>query len=248
MNRTDGGTRRVSRQGAADRIADLLAELRRIRDPKLEPRNDLKRLPQLKRWQAERLETTFADLSERPNYRAAARFFLDDLYGDHDVSWRDRDVQRMLPTLRAWLPESVLWTVGDALELDQLSHCLDLDMAKQLEQILSPRAKITEASYAEAYRRAGDEHRRARQINLMMEVGRELDEIVRKSMVFMMLRVARGPAKAAGLGQLQAFLERGFSAFRAMGSARDFLKAIETRERESMRRLFAGEADPFEVE
>lgn len=237
----------MGRNEVAERIAGQLAELRRLRDPQQEPRNRSKRLPELKRWQADRLERTFADLSARPNYAAASRFFLDDLYGEHDVSWRDRDVQRMLPTLRAWLPESVMLTVADALELDQLTHCLDLELAGQLEALLPRNRRLDEAAYAEAYRRAGDRERRSRQIDLLIEVGQELEKIVKKPLVFTMLRVARGPAKAAGLGKLQAFLERGFSAFRTMGSADDFLAAIERREREAMRRLFAHEADPFAV-
>ena len=41
----------------------------------------------------------------------------------------------------------------------------------------------------------------------------------------------RGPAHLAGLGDLHAFLEHGFDAFRRMGDASIFLDYIETRER-----------------
>ena len=41
----------------------------------------------------------------------------------------------------------------------------------------------------------------------------------------------RGPAHLAGLGELHAFLERGFEAFRSMRDASEFLEAIVDRER-----------------
>jgi ABC-type protease/lipase transport system fused ATPase/permease subunit len=48
----------------------------------------------------------------------------------------------------------------------------------------------------------------------------------------------RGPAKAAGLAELQRFLESGFDTFKAMGGAREFLSNIGTRERGLARALF----------
>src|SRR5687767_9478709 len=184
----------MTRQESAARIADLLATLRRLRDPALDPRNALPVLAALKRWQSERLAHSFSDLSRRPDYQAAARFFLDDLYGEHDVSWRDRDIQRMLPTLRAWLPESVLQTVAKALELDLLSHELDLAMGEALAQDAGHADPIDDAAYARAYRKVGRRRDRERQIELLLSVGGELDRIVRKPLVFTMLRFARGPA------------------------------------------------------
>lgn len=237
----------MTRQESAARIAQLLLALRRARDPAEEPRNALGILPALKSWQSRRLAKGFDDLARRPNYAAASRFFLDDLYGEHDVSWRDRDIQRMLPTLRAWLPESVLQTVAKALELDLLSHRLDLAMAEALQRDADCADHIDDAAYARAYRKVGRRRDRERQIGLLLDVGGELDRIVRKPLVFAMLRFARAPAQAAGLGKLQGFLERGFSAFRAMGSAGDFLEAIRARETEVMRRMFSGHPAPFDV-
>ncbi|HEX5130330.1 MAG TPA: hypothetical protein VFV90_11320, partial [Usitatibacter sp.] len=59
------------------------------------------------------------------------------------------------------------------------------------------------------------------------------------------LKLMRTPAKLAGLQDLQDFLERGFTAFRAMGGAGDFLASIQARETEILNRLFSGAAKPF---
>jgi len=236
-----------ARGDAAQRVVDLLRELRAARDPEADPRNALPRFAALRGWQAQRLGECFADLRTDPRHAAATEFFLTDLYGEHDVSWRARDLERMLPTLRRWLPVAMLETVAEALALDLLSQQLDLALAEAHERLTGPRARIDERNYAEAYRASSSRADRERQIELIISVGEALDAIVKKPLVFTILRLARGPAAAAGLGKLQSFLERGFGAFRTMGGAEHFLATIGGRETEVMQRLFAGHPQPFDV-
>ena len=61
-----------------------------------------------------------------------------------------------------------------------------------------------------------------------------------------LLRAARLPAQLAGLSELQKFLERGFTAFAALGGADRFLNDIAARETQLAQRLFAGEPKPFD--
>ena len=51
--------------------------------------------------------------------------------------------------------------------------------------------------------------------------------------------------RAAGLSELQSFLERGCAAFAGLGEVADFLGDIRRSETRAMQRLFAGEPDPF---
>lgn len=53
----------------------------------------------LRAWQSDRLAATYRDLLDSERYRAAARFFLTDLYGPKDFSERDHEVERILPTM-----------------------------------------------------------------------------------------------------------------------------------------------------
>ncbi len=53
--------------------------------------------------------------------------------------------------------------------------------------------------------------------------------------------MTRIPAKLAGLGEIQDFLQRGHSAFTRMGNAREFLDLIVGRERQLVDALFAGD-------
>jgi hypothetical protein len=57
-----------------------------------------------------------------------------------------------------------------------------------------------------------------------------------------MLHMMRIPAEATGYGHLHHFLQSGFDAFKAMGSAGAFLDAVRARETRLMQRLFAGDA------
>lgn len=227
------------------RLLRLLAWNNRARDPAQEPANALPVLPLLQSWQAKRLRASFSDFLADSRRRQAAEFFLSDLYGDFDVSRRDRDIERVLPLMRRVLPERLLEAAADAIELSVLSHRLDLRMAQALDQV--GERQITDQSYADAYRRAGLRRLRQHQIGLVVGLGHTLERAVSKPMIGHLLRLARGPAKAAGLGELQSFLERGFAAFRALGSARDFVEDIAHREQSVSDRLFAGHPAPFEV-
>lgn len=237
---TDAATRALDR-----RLSRVLEANRRGRDRVREPRNALAWLPVLQRWQAARLERSFMDFLAKPRTEPAARFFLDDLYGDYDVTRRDQDVERVLPLMRKLLPAHLIETAADAIELAWLSHAFDLRMAEQLER-LSPRSrKLDEALYAKAYRAVGKPRLRDHQIALILRVGRTLDEAVHKPWIPRLLRASRLPAKLAGLGTLQTFLERGFAAFKQLRGADEFLEAIARRERLASQRMLAGQGDPF---
>lgn len=208
-----------------------------------DPRNRSPALSTLRAWQAARLERSFADVLADPTMAPAGRFFLSDLYGDRDYSARDRDIDRIMPVMVHLLPESLLVAARDAIELHALSHAFDLRMADAMRRRRFQR--LDAERYGQAYRDAGFPRLRRRQIRLVVAVGRSLDAAVRRHGVYRILRASRLPAKAAGLSELQAFLERGFGAFAALGGADRFLERIERGEGEVSRRLFAGHPDPF---
>ena len=198
------------------------------------------RLVEMKAWQAARLARTYADLAATPRYAKATEFFLCDLYGAKDFSGRDEAMLRIYPVMVRTLPRGAVETASLAIEVDALSEELDRRVAAAL-----PAGPITGAAYSQAYRQAGTRAERARQIELIDEVGRRLDALVVKPMVYTTLKLMRRPARLAGLQDLQTFLERGFEAFRRMGGAEEFLATISGRETEILNRLFSGHPSPF---
>lgn len=227
------------------RLRQRLACQQALHDPLREPRNNCWRLPELRRWQMRRLAASFAPLLEDPHTRGAAEFFLSDLYGDRDFSGRDRDLARVLPLMLRLLPEPLIATVADAIALAALSHALDLRMAAALVDLLPANAPIDIDGYARAYRRVGLPRLRRAQIALIGRLGHGLDAAVRKPALGRLLTLSRLPARAAGLGELQSFLERGFAAFATLDRPAAFVDAVAERELDVSRKLFAGTAAPF---
>lgn len=230
----------MSRHETGEKLRDTLNALAKARSAEHDERNESPVVLALKQWQAARLGRSFTSLLADARYEPAATFFLSDLYGAGDVRWRDRDVARVLPTMLRWLPEKALVALNGALELDLISHQQDLDLSEHLD---GPRIEVEH--YAHAYRASCDEALRHRQIDLIVDVGRELERLVKIPLILGVLKLARGPARGAGFGQLQSFLERGFAAFRHMGPADQFLYTIEQGERQVMQRLLSAHPDPF---
>jgi hypothetical protein len=199
------------------------------RDPALH-----ERMRNLAAFQARRLADTYRDLQGTPRHGPAVEFFLTDLYGPQDLTERDAQILRALDKLKRFLPPGALQALARAFEL----HVLSIELDAATAAALPGPDRIDAATYAGAYRAAGRRADRERQIALIGDIGSLLDGLAHRPEVGLAVRLARAPAHAAGYGQLQDFLERGFHAFRKMNGAAEFLAAIGQRERALMERLF----------
>ena len=225
-------------------FARQVAQLRR--DPGASPAA----VAAIKQFQRERLARDHEDLLQSDRYRLAARFFLDELYGIKDFSSRDEELARMIPTMGRLLPASALGAIADAVELDAISEDLDAAMAAAHDRPSpagGPPPALTAQRYFDLYRAVGKREVRSRQIDLVEDIGRQLDRLVATPFLYRILKGMETPARIAGLGQMQAFLMRGFEAFRAMGGAGDFVRTVASRERDLMASAFAGGQPPDPV-
>ncbi len=200
------------------------------------------RLRELRAWQAARLERTYRDFLRDPPSADAVRFFLTDLYGPEEHPRRDNDLVRAWGRLKRTLPEAALGILARALELQLLTADLDRALLERLEP-----GPLSWATYAAAYRALGRGEARARQIELVLGIGAELNRLVRHEWLALALRLARLPAFLAGFGALQDFLERGFNAFRKLGDAAPLLQAIRARETALSSALLAGANPPEDI-
>jgi hypothetical protein len=200
------------------------------------------RVLEVKRWQQARLARCYADLAADPRHAGAVAFFLDEIYGTKDSAIRDRDLIRMYPTMKRLLPKFAFDTVDRALELDVLAEEFDQAIARALGD-----APLNEASYLVAFRAVGRREERLHQVDLMKAVGEGLDLVVKKPMIYSALKMLRGPATLAGLGEMQQFLEAGFTAFRKMKGATYFLSTIAERETILIERILDGHPAPLAI-
>lgn len=192
----------------------------------------------LKAYQQQRFARSYADLLGSPRYAAAARFFLDELYGPRDFSQRDAQFARVVPALVRLFPQDIVNTVEVLARLHAVSETLDSTMATHLLD-----TPVDAKSYVRAWQRTGEPAQRDQQIDCTLRVGRDLDRLTRKPLLRSSLHLMRGPARAAGLPALQQFLEVGFDTFKAMGGAAEFLGTVEARERGLVRALFEASPD-----
>ena len=211
---------------------DQVATLRAARDADA----DLaRRVVAVKQYQHARFARDYANLLAQERYRAATQFFLEDLYSPADFADRDTQFGRVVPTMARVFPSEVMHTVAQLAELHALTESLDQEMAQQL----SIHGAVDDESYRAAWRAVGRADARQRQLEILIGIGTSLDQHTRAALLKTTLRLMRAPAKAAGLGQLQSFLERGLAAFVAMRGAQHFLETIRTNEQRTIADLFA---------
>lgn len=220
---------------SAQRILDCLVAVERERHQRELDAGLAARVVAVKAFQHARFARTYADLLGSPSYAQASRFFLDELYGPHDFTERDRQFERVVPALVRLFPEEIVETVSSLAELHRLSEALDTRMALAISD-----TRLTEADYAAAWRAVGEADLRTRQIELTLAVGSALERYTRRTWLRRSLRAMRRPAQLAGLAALQRFLESGFDTFREMPDPKYFLELIGRRERQLADALFRG--------
>jgi hypothetical protein len=196
----------------------------------------------LREWQAARLARTHADLLASPRYGKAAVFFLTDLYGPDATATRYEEAQRAMPITLRMLPEAGLATLADAWHLDALSESLDAAMIEALGNQIH---RIDNEAYARAYAAVARPDDRARQIDLIGVLAHTLERFGQKRYARTALHLMRDPARLAGFGDLQGFLERGLEALHCMGRVAPFIETVSTRETAIMRDLLAGNPEPL---
>lgn len=227
----------------ANRLRRALAESHALAAGLDEPDCPLAELEILQDWQRERLAVSYQDLFKQQRYVAAGHFFLTEIYGGLHFRERDQEMERVLPVMVRMLRDDMLLALAQAFELQSLSLALDIEMAAALRHV--GWNELNTERYGVIYRTCGRASDRKNQIELIRHLGMQLTKLVHHRLVLLLIRTLRAPARAAGFGLLQAFLEQGLYAFRVMGDGTEFVDAIWQRESEYMRRLLAGDEHPF---
>ena len=228
----------------ADHLRQALTDSHELSKRFDEPGFPHAELALLQDWQRRRLSISYDDLISQERYHAAGEFFLAELYGGLNFRERDQQMERVLPVMVRMLREDMLLALAEAFELQSLSLSLDMDMTKALQQF--GWTELSTERYGEIYRRCGRPTDRQRQIELIGHLGLELNELVHHRLVMFLIRTLRGPARAAGFGLLQTFLEQGLRAFQIMGDGTLFIETIWKNEDRIMHKLFAGDENPFQ--
>jgi hypothetical protein len=213
--------------GTAQRIRAHLSQVDHLRGQVNTP-GMANVIAKIKQLQSLRFRTTYADFLASPRYESATRFFLEELYGEHDFTLRDAQFARTAGAIERLFPEAVGQLAVDLAETHALSERLDHEMG---EQWASLGGNYDDSMrYVLCWRATDQRQHRNRQLAVVLHMGQELQRLTRTKSLLIALKMMRKPAQLADLSSLQHFLERGFVAFAAMGNASAFLTAIEVRE------------------
>jgi len=199
----------------------------------------------VKRFQSLRFQNTYRDLVAAGPYQAAALFFLNELYGLVDYSNRDAQFAKIAGAIERLLPKPAISTAIALAQLHLFTEQLDFAMARAWQA--APESETVAATYVHCWKIVGRRDDRERQLQLVLNLGRNLARLTQTLGLRMMLKVMRGPAQAAGLHELQEFMEVGFDTFgtlaRQKNGTESFLRLIEARESELMRSMFDPQFD-----
>ena len=222
----------------AEAIRSQLARVQHLRDAaQLGPL--VAALKSVKRFQAQRFKGTYADFLSDPGFAPATQFFLDELYGEHDFAERDQQFGRIAGAIERLFPDAVGLLAVDLAETHALTEMLDHQMAGHWAAAAP--GTDAESNYIRCWRLTGRAADRARQLAVVQHMGAELQRLTRMKSLLFALKMMCQPAQAAGLGALQQFLERGFSAFAHMRDASRLMEAIAEREAAWIEHLFHGD-------
>lgn len=201
----------------------------------------------VKALQGERFAGTYADELNGGRFQIATQFFLTELYSAKDYTQRDAQFSRIAGAIDKLFPDRVGSLALSLAQLHALTEALDSTMGQawlaEEKRAGKPKTVSDQARlYTKVWRQTGRERDRYAQLSTVLGIGEELARLTRLRGLRTMLRMMRGPATAAGLADLQHFLETGFDTFASLGQlpggTEAFLRQIETRETALMKMLF----------
>jgi len=180
---------------------------------------------ELTSWQHDYLLPFFSDLFVHDNYEEAVEFVVSDLSGT-SIASRDRDLERAAPLFIRLLPTMGLQTLATGAEMNV--RVLEINTAlcrRLLEDGVFP-GTLSESDYLRALRASTTLDECLGIINVLSELGENLDRLVRVPLISGTLRAMRRPAHAMGYGALHGFLSSGFNTFKAIPDVPAFLEIV----------------------
>lgn len=227
-------------------IAQALSVVEQLRLQRQAHGEVAQRTLNLRQWQAQRFRNTYVDMLEDAHTGPAALFFLTELYGGQEYAQRDAQFARIASAIERLFPQSVVQTATLLAKLHALSETLDACMALRWESVCPAQLAIDLPSYKSIWHSLlevpGFAAARQQQLDATGQLGMQLQRHTQVPGLRLMLKMMRVPATAAGLQDLQRFLERGFDTFGQLGKVGKlpaFLAAIDQRESAWLKQMAA---------
>jgi hypothetical protein len=188
-------------------------------------------------WQIAYMSSFFDDLRVSDDYSAAIEFFISDLTGI-GISERDANLARVVPVMVKMLPESGLSTLSSAMEVNARVLEINVAICRELDRGPEEYASLSERDYCVSCRRCSDFDEAMQLVGVLRDLGERLEHLMHIPFMGATLHAMRWPARAAGFGSLQDFLETGYRRFHEIEDVDRFLAILGERMREVFERIY----------
>ncbi len=196
----------------------------------------------LQSFQQKRLNDTYKDLKENPEYTKIGDFFFNKLYAPEDFSFRDASIKKLQRVLKGVVYGGMLSAVAKVAELHELSDALDdLMVEKMIENNVGPGFDMP--TYQEIYRQLNNYDRRIYQIKLVGRVNLAFHSLSKKWIVAVSLKTVRTAAHLLGMSKIIDFVHEGYVGFRAIDNIQFFIDTVEERELAWHEEIWRGKYD-----
>jgi hypothetical protein len=184
----------------------------------------------LQALQSARLNKTYADLKQDPQYARIGSFFFEKLYAPEDFSFRDTSIKKLHKLLSGKVYRGMVAAVGQVIELHELTDRLDDRMVEQMIAI-GIEDTMTMDQYRAVYRSLDNYDQRIYQIELSLETTRAFHRLSHKWVVAISLNTVRSAAHLIGMGKIIDFVYEGYEGFRSIKNIEYFAEIVGYRER-----------------
>jgi hypothetical protein len=188
---------------------------------------ELKRALQI--LQSARLNDTYTDLKQDPQYEKIGDFFFNKLYGPEDFSFRDTSIKKLQKVLKGKIYRGVVSAVGLVIELHELTERLDNRMVEGM-MAAGVGADLDMNQYRRIYRSLDNYDERIGQIELSIQATKAFYALSRKLIVKISLNTIGTTAHLLGMGRIFDFIYEGYTGFRAIRDIDYFVQTVQTRE------------------
>lgn len=188
-------------------------------------------------WQIGYMLAFVDDLRISDDYSAAIEFFISDLTGI-GISKRDEDLARVVPVMVKMLPESALSALASAMEVNARVLQINVAICRDLDRSPEALATLSERDYCISCRHCSDFAEAMQLIGVLRDLGKRLEHLVHIPLMGATLHAMRWPARLAGFGSLQDFLETGYRRFHEIEDVDGFLVDLGDRMTATFARIY----------
>ena len=187
----------------------------------------LKRTLQI--FQSSRLNSTYKDIKQDPEYALIGDFFFNKLYAPEDFTFRDTSIKKLHAALDGKIYKGMVTGVTKVIELHELSDRLDNSMVeKMIEYGIDE--NMTMEQYQQIYKSLDNYEQRIYQINLGAEVTRIFHKLSRKWIVGISLKTVKTAAIVFSIKPVIDFVYEGYTSFKKIKNIDYFIDTVLERE------------------